>query len=137
MGTNYYAVKKEPTIRESVHLCKRSFGWKTSWQATDENEVGRWCDRDPSIDDEGRHVDELHSLPHSIHSVDDIRSLMRTGEWLLVDEYGAVYDDWESKIDDLESRSYEGDFEPRDHVAECGGGFHDSKGNVFLREGFE
>mgnify|MGYP007011216904 CR=1 FL=1 len=28
MGTNYYAVKKKPTIREPLHIGKSSAGWK-------------------------------------------------------------------------------------------------------------
>lgn len=28
MGTNYYAVKKKPTIREPLHIGKSSIGWK-------------------------------------------------------------------------------------------------------------
>lgn len=28
MGTNYYAVKKKPTIKEPLHIGKSSIGWK-------------------------------------------------------------------------------------------------------------
>ena len=28
MGTNYYAVKKEPTVLSSIHIGKSSMGWK-------------------------------------------------------------------------------------------------------------
>ena len=32
MGTNYYAVKKKPTIREPLHIGKSSAGWKFLFQ---------------------------------------------------------------------------------------------------------
>ena len=32
MGTNYYVVKKKPTIEEPIHIGKSSFGWLFSFQ---------------------------------------------------------------------------------------------------------
>lgn len=32
MGTNYYAVKKKPTINEPLHIGKSSAGWKFLFQ---------------------------------------------------------------------------------------------------------
>ena len=32
MGTNYYVVKKKPTIREPLHIGKSSAGWKFLFQ---------------------------------------------------------------------------------------------------------
>ena len=32
MGTNYYAVKKRPTINEPLHIGKSSAGWKFLFQ---------------------------------------------------------------------------------------------------------
>lgn len=32
MGTNYYAVKKKPTIGEPLHIGKSSYGWKFLFQ---------------------------------------------------------------------------------------------------------
>ena len=53
----------------------------------------------------------------------------------------AADDDWEEEIKGLiewnggdhEDR----DFAPLDHVEDCGGGYHDEQGNVFLDVGFE
>lgn len=139
MGTNYYLVEKRPTMRRAIHVCKRSWGWKTSWQSTDENEWPRWCDEDHSLDESGQYATE-RGLPHSIHSVEDVRALLRTGEWDLIDEYGEVYPDWRIKIDELEAwdggKHDDPDFVALDHVDECGDGFHDAKGNVFCRGGF-
>jgi len=90
MGTNFYVRRKQPTIHETIHIGKRSWGWLFHWDSCDENSYPRWCDEDPAIGE---------GLPHGIHSVEDVRSYLRTGEWELVDEYGDVYPDWEPEID--------------------------------------
>lgn len=158
MGTNFYLVRRKPTIREAVHICKRSWGWKTTWQATDESEWPRWCDTD--------HMErDTSGLPYGIHSIEDARSMLESGDWMLVDEYGTVYGDepheedlygsgaevvgdWRTTLDELEA--WDGGksswnerhpeeqvtWEPRDHVRECGSGYHDRTGNVFMRECF-
>ena len=94
MGTNYYLRRKEPTIREAVHIGKMSFGWLFHWDACDSSDWPRWCDTDHI----GGYGDGP-KLPFSINSVEDIREYLRTGEWELVDEYGEVYEDWVTKIE--------------------------------------
>ena len=86
MGTNYYLQRKQPTIRETVHIGKRSWGWRFHWDSCDEASWPRWCDTD--------HTAPRPELPHGIHSVEDVRSFLRTGEWELVDEYGEAHPDW-------------------------------------------
>ena len=92
MGTNFYLRRKQPTIRQTVHIGKRSWGWRFHWDSCDEADYPRWCDDDPSSSSED-------VLPHSIKSVDDIREYLRSGDWELVDEDNEVYDDWEAEID--------------------------------------
>lgn len=139
MGTNFYIRKKVPTIHETVHICKRSWGWRTSWQKTEAYEWPRWCDEDRVIDDYGYSTGP--NLPHDIRRVSDIVDYLKTGEWELIDEYGMVYDDWEEEIKGLVEwnggEHEDRDFVPFDHVEECGGGYHDEHGNVFLDVGFE
>ena len=94
MGTNFYLRKKQPTIRKTIHIGKRSFGWLMHWDSCDENNYPRWCDLDPNFEERNR-------IPHGIHSVEDIRAYLRTGEWELVDEDNEVYEDWEEMIDEL------------------------------------
>lgn len=45
MGTNYYAVKKKPTIREPLHIGKSSAGWKFLFQ-----EVNKYNDFDEDLE---------------------------------------------------------------------------------------
>ncbi len=36
MGTNYYAVRNKPTVREPIHIGKSSYGWRFLFQYQDE-----------------------------------------------------------------------------------------------------
>lgn len=91
MGTNFYLRQKQPTVRRTIHIGKRSWGWLFHWDSCDEIDYPRWCDED---------CDQyVYELPHSIKSVEDIRAYLRTGEWELVDEYDNVLPDWETEID--------------------------------------
>ena len=91
MGTNFYLRQKQPTIRRTIHIGKRSCGWLFHWDSCDEIDYPRWCDEDTD--------QYVYELPHSIKSVEDIRAYLRTGEWELVDEYDNVLPDWEAEID--------------------------------------
>lgn len=73
MGCNYYLKKAKPIeVYPEYHIAKVSWGWEPLFQAhPSENNM-------PSIDD---------SEP-TISSVDDIKRLVRSGEWIVVDEYG-------------------------------------------------
>lgn len=151
MGTNYYIRKKRPTIHEAVHICKQSRGWRTSWQESTndgtENAWPRWCDVDPCKDESGKYLSE-RTLPWEIHSVEDIRRYLRTGEWELVDEYGDAYPDWETEIERLVA--WDGGkaswnerhpdkpvtWEVSEHDVECGDGYRDSEDNIMCRMGF-
>lgn len=37
MGTNYYAVRNKPTVREPIHIGKSSWGWRFLFQYQDDN----------------------------------------------------------------------------------------------------
>lgn len=51
MGTNYYAVKKKPTIASPLHIGKSSAGWKFLF-----HEVKKyWCEYDEEL--------EIHTFP--------------------------------------------------------------------------
>ena len=151
MGCNWYIRRKKPTIHEAVHICKQSWGWRTSWQETTnagtENAWPRWCDDDPCKDENGQWVSE-RTLPWEIRSVEDIRRYLRTGEWELADEYGEVYPDWEAEIDALVA--WDGGkagwneanpdkpvtWEAHEHDVECGDGYRDAENNIMCRGGF-
>ncbi len=57
MGTNYYAVKKKPTIAEPIHIGKSSWGWLFLFQSQNDtwreepvvwntyNQVKEWLDK--------------------------------------------------------------------------------------------
>ena len=91
MGTNFYLRQKQPTVRRTIHIGKRSWGWLFHWDSCDEIDYPRWCDEDRD--------QYVYELPHSIKSVEDIRAYLRTGEWELVDEYDNVFPDWEAEIE--------------------------------------
>ena len=151
IGSNYYIRRKQPTIHETVHICKRSWGWRTSWQETTNDGTAngwpRWCDVYHSKDENGEFVTE-RTLPWEIHSVEDINRYLRTGEWELIDEYGEVYPDWEKEIDGLvvwdggksgwNERNPDKPvfWEPKEHDVEAGDGYKDHEGNVMCRKGF-
>ena len=131
MGTNFYLRRKEPTVKDTVHIGKRSWGWLFHWDSCDESEYPRWCDEDPS-------AYQSDSLPHSITCVDDIRAYLKTGEWELVDEYGEVYPDWEAEIDgfcnwDGGKSSYNKRHpdEPVTWEVHIPSGYHDKEGQIF------
>ena len=63
MGTNFYLRRKEPTVKDTVHIGKRSWGWLFHWDSCDESEYPRWCD-----EDRGQYV---YELTHSIKREDD------------------------------------------------------------------
>jgi hypothetical protein len=139
METNFYIRRKKPTIRETVHIGKQSDGWYMHWQATENvvDEWPRWCDRDP-----GEHYD-VSAGPSPIRSVADIRDLLATGEWELVDEYDNIYP--ASKLEELEEwdggKSAYNDMHPNEPILwnphPPMSDFKDPNGNFFSRDGFE
>ena len=137
MGTNFYLRRKQPTIRQTVHIGKRSWGWKFHWDSCDETNYPRWCDEDPDWED-------AKSLPHSITCVEDIRAYLRTGDWELVDEYNEVHEDWEAEIEGFVNWDGGRDAwnerhpdEPVEWELKEPSGYHDREGQVFDRgDGF-
>lgn len=144
MGTNYYLQRKKPTLHESIHIGKCSFGWRMHWDSCDEGQWPRWCDTDHSYSFGESGEDAEPALPHSIHSMGDIRAYILTGEWELVDEYGNVYDDPLGKIQDLckwdGGKSAYNESHPDKPVTwelSTPNGYRDSEGQIFDRgDGF-
>lgn len=151
IGSNFYIRRKKPTIYETIHIAKRSFGWCTSWQQTlreappYEEAWPRWCDEDHSLqfeDEYGRTSEP--QLPHDIESVDDIRNYLRTGEWEVINEYGKVYEDWGAIIEELTSWDGGKDNWNERHpdnpatweMSHHSEGYKDPEGNEFIAQGF-
>lgn len=81
MGTNFYLRRVEPReVHDEYHIAKRSAGWRIHFQ-----------------DSEAYKHDEVPAP--SYHSVADIRSLLKSGEYQLADEYGTT---WEPGSESLE-----------------------------------
>ena len=62
MGTNYYAVKKKPSIDRAIHIGKLSWGWL-------------FCFQDSEY---------FHTYPQFKQFVEE---KIRTGEYVIIDEY--------------------------------------------------
>ena len=71
MGTNYY-LRRRVEEYQRFHVCKASYGWRTLWQTSDDAWEPPTAPSDAPI----------------YHSVQEIRDLLATGDWELVDEYG-------------------------------------------------
>lgn len=132
MGTNFYLRQKQPTVRRTIHIGKRSWGWLFHWDSCDEIDYPRWCDEDRD--------QYVHELPHSIKSVEDIRAYLRTGEWELVDEYDNVLPDWEAEIEGFcqwdGGKSSWNERHPDKPVkwhVQVPSGYRDSEGQIFDR----
>lgn len=106
MGTNFYIKKTKPRIvYDCYHIAKTSCGWKPSFEAY--TPVGDWDERP------------------SIHSVADIKTLVDSGEFVIVDEYEDEYD-WNGFTERV--LEYEDEFNNRQHR----GAFKDPQGYEFL-----
>lgn len=73
MGTNFYIQRKEPEVFEvkdyhAQHIAKTSWGWLPLFEESDKE--------------------------YEISSVRDIENLMRTGDFVITDEYDVLYT-WE------------------------------------------
>jgi len=68
MGTNYYAVKKKPTIVEPLHIGKSSYGWKFLF-----HEVNKYNSFDDDLE---------------IHTFEQWKEFLETNdEIVILDEY--------------------------------------------------
>ena len=69
MGTNYYAVKKRPTLHNhAIHIGKSSVGWKFLFQGYQKRELSY----DNFI---------------TINSIGDWEKFLSNKEWVILDEY--------------------------------------------------
>lgn len=106
MGTNFYIRKTKPLeVYDEYHIAKTSCGWLPSFQAY--TPCGEWDERP------------------SIHSVSDIKALVDSGDFVIVDECDEVYD-W----DGFTKRVLEfgNDFHCRSHHPD----FKDQQGYEFI-----
>lgn len=88
MGTNFYIRRVEAhQVRERMHICKRSGGWKIHFQDST-------CGYDS--------YDCVCPEPPSFHSVRDIRGLLESGEWQLEDEYGQTWKPGKESLDEFD-----------------------------------
>lgn len=84
MGTNFYIRRVRPReVHDLMHIAKRSAGWVIHFQDSTE---GYAEPRDEAWE------------PPAFHSVADIRELLKTGEWQMADEYGAVWEPGEESL---------------------------------------
>jgi hypothetical protein len=77
MGTNYYAVKKKPTIREPLHIGKSSVGWKFLFQ-----EVNKY-----NCFDEDLEIHTFNQWKDFLENNDEIVILNEYDEEISVDEF--------------------------------------------------
>lgn len=92
---------------EAIHLCKCSWGWRTTWQASD-----------------------------LVRSVADARALVRTGEWRVVSEDGEQEETAElslARLDALCSRCPDGRDMRREYAD---GTYYDPEGYIFATYDF-
>ena len=86
MGTNYYLVKKQPTVREPVHIGKSSGGWLFLFQNQDQS----WLD-DPIV---------WHTWPQVRER---LRQLTKTDpRYVILNEYDEAvsFDDFVKLVED-------------------------------------
>lgn len=87
MGTNYYAVKRKPSISEPIHIGKSSVGWLFCFQYQNRNEYG-----------------EIPCVWRTYNQVKDWLKKYTTGEdspYVIINEYDEIisYDDFIDLVD--------------------------------------
>lgn len=84
MGTNFYLRRVNPRmVYDEYHIAKRSYGWRIHFQ-----------------DSTRYQYDDTN--PPSYHSVDDIRRLLESEEYQLLDEYGTVWEPGEESLKEFD-----------------------------------
>ena len=88
MGTNSYLVRQKPRlVRDAFHICKISAGWKPVFQNSE------CADLEEVEFIEGKVSWNGNDVVHDYYgSVSDIRKLLETGEYEIMDEYGDTSD---------------------------------------------
>lgn len=97
MGTNFYIQRTKPReVYDEYHIAKTSGGWLPSFEAY--TPCGEWDERP------------------AVHSVSDIKTLVESGDYVIIDEYDTEYD-WDGFTervlefgDDFHNRSHHPDF---------------------------
>lgn len=97
MGTNFYIRRTKPReVYDEYHIAKTCCGWLPAFEAYMPHDE---CDDRPAV-----------------NSVDDIKALVDSGDFILVDEYDQEYD-WEGFTkrvlefgDDLNRRTHKATF---------------------------
>lgn len=97
MGTNYYVIKKKPSLYNSaLHIGKSSAGWKFcfhGYQAIDNPLVSEYSDL-------------------NINSVDDWKALLNNKDFVILDEYDETisYKDFFDMVEEKQSENNPEDF---------------------------
>lgn len=77
MGTNFYMRRAKPILCfPEFHIAKRSYGWKPLFESNGDDED----------------VYHLETERPVVHSIDDVRGYVESGEWVIVDEYGTEFE---------------------------------------------
>lgn len=107
MGTNFYIKRTKPReVFDEYHIAKTSCGWLPSFQAYT-----------PYGEDDKR---------PAVHSVADIKMLVDSGEYIIIDEYDDEYD-WEAFTDRV--LEFGDDFNNSSHHPD----FKDNQGYEFIK----
>lgn len=115
MGTNYYLRRVKPReVYDEYHICKCSAGWKVHFQDSTEY---RWEEDAPSY-----------------HSTEDIKYLLSTGEYQLMNEYDDIFDPGEASLEKFNKvLNHEPD---GDESYVTGSDYRDARGYLFTAAEF-
>lgn len=123
MSTNYYIRRTKPILTfPEFHIGKRSYGWRGLFEANSRT------------DD----VFEYETERPVIHSLDDIRSYVESGEWEIVDEYEerVSYERFVEIMTKPFASEIENGIELKGHSSPTFGTYIDRKGNEWTQTEF-
>ena len=89
MGTNFYLFRIKPrAVHDVFHIGKTSVGWKPTFQNSEKLNADQVGFKDGHV-----YWDACDITPPYYGSVADIRHLLDTGEYAIIDEYGEFGDE--------------------------------------------
>ena len=120
MSTNYYIRRTKPILTfPEFHIGKRSYGWRGLFEANS------------NMDD----TFEYETERPVIHSLDDIKAYVESGEWEIVDEYEEQigYDEFVEIMTKPFASEIENGIELKGHSSPTFGTYIDRKGNEWTQ----